>query len=204
MITPLARVSCGMIKRSAVGIPFWRSFSMTTKQMQISRKHNYETEATITIDPLTGKKIFNKPMTINTELPEDPRPKQRFNALANFVVFAVGMTLACAGIFNYEKTSSPIMNATMYFIRRSKDARELLGSKITYDGIIPWISGEVNTMKGVVNCTTRISGDKSSALMVLKAEKKEDERFTIHEWVLYGDDGTIVDLAKDASVDLVF
>ncbi|TID30374.1 hypothetical protein CANINC_001076 [Pichia inconspicua] len=204
MLTPLTRLGCGIIKRDAFSIPFLRQFSCVRSQMQISRKHNYETEATITVDPLTGKKIFHKPMTINTELPDDPRPKQRVIALSNFVVFAIGMTLACAGIFNYEKTSSPIMNATMYFIRRSKDARDLLGSKITYDGIVPWISGEVNTMKGVVDCSTRIAGDKSSALMVLKAEKKADERFTINEWVLYGDDGTIVDLAKDATVDLVF
>lgn len=204
MIVALRNLNSGLFIKKTVGITSIRAFSRTTQQFQISRKHNYETEAKITVDPVTGEKKFIKPMTINTELPEDPRPKQRFNAVINFVVFAVGMTIACAGIFNYEKTSSPIMNATMYFIRRSKDARELLGSKITYDGIVPWISGEVNTMKGVVDCSARISGDKSSALMVLKAEKKADERFTINEWILYGDNGTIVDLAKDASVDLVF
>lgn len=204
MLSPFRSLTRSFITKKTVGITSIRSFSKISTQCQISRKHNYETEATIKIDPITGEKKFIKPMTINTELPEDPRPKQRLNAIANFVVFAIGMTLACAGIFNYEKTSSPIMNATMYFIRRSKDARELLGSKITYGGTIPWISGEVNTMKGVVDCRTRIAGDKSSALMILKAEKKSDERFTIHEWILQGDDGTVVDLAKDASVDLIF
>ncbi|AWU75889.1 hypothetical protein CAS74_004637 [Pichia kudriavzevii] len=181
-----------------------RTFSTAKQQFAISRKHNYETDATISIDPITGKKIFKKPMTINTELPDDPRPKQRFQSALAFVVFAVGMTAACAGIFNYEKTSSPIMNATMYFLRRSKDARELLGRKITYDGMIPWIHGEVNTMKGVVDCYTYISGDKASAKMILKAEKDSQDRFVIREWTLTSDDGRVVDLSSDASVDLVF
>lgn len=182
-----------------------RTFSLTTQlKDEIKRKHNYETEATITIDPKTGKKIFKKPMTINTDLPEDPRPKERMKSILTFLVFAVGMTTACLGIFNYEKVSSPVMTATMYFIRRSESARNLLGSKITYDGLFPWISGEVNTMKGLVDCSTSIVGDKSSALMVLKAEKKANDRFTITQWLLIGENGDIVDLTNDASVDLSF
>lgn len=184
--------------------PSIRAFSITSSKLAISRKHNYETEATITVDPVTGEKVFKKPMTINTELPDDPRPKERLISILTFLAFATGMTAACVGIFNYEKVSSPIMNATMYFLRRSSHARELLGNKITYDGMFPWISGEVNTMKGVVDCKTQISGDKDSALMILKAEKNHEDKFAIVQWLLIGSNGDVVDLTNDASVDLSF
>lgn len=181
-----------------------RNFASTPRISAISRKHNYETEATITIDPVTGDKIFKKPMTINTELPDDPRPQERMQSILTFLVFAAGMTVACLGIFNYEKVSSPIMNATMYFLRRSDHARELLGDKITYDGMFPWIWGEVNTVKGCVDCSTDLCGNKSSAKMILKAEKIDNEKFTIIQWLLLGENGEVIDLTNDASVDLMF
>lgn len=177
---------------------------MSRSALAVSRKHNFETEGTIIVDPTTGKKTLKNPMTINTELPDDPRPKQRLQAIFTFLVFAAGMTAACLGIFNYEKVSSPIMNATMYFLRRSEHTRELLGNKITYDGLFPWIYGEVNTMKGLVDCSTYVCGDKGSALMILKADRKADEKFTIIQWLLIGDNGDVVDLTNDASVDLYF
>jgi cytochrome c oxidase assembly factor 1 len=191
-------------KSAFIPISSLRSFTNSSVISNIKRVHNYEADAEIIVDPITGVKTMKKPMTINTELPDDPRPKQRIQSILTFLVFAVGMTAACVGIFNYEKVSSPIMNATMYFLRRSDHARELLGSKITYDGLYPWISGEVNTMKGLVDCSTRICGDKGSALMILKAEKNSEERFRIIQWLLIGANGEVVDLTNDASVDLFF
>lgn len=201
LLRPFTRVSPLMKIQQ---IPSFRTFSITSNKLAISRKHNYETESTITVDPKTGEKTFKKPMTINTELPDDPRPKERLQSILTFLVFAAGMTAACLGIFNYEKVSSPIMNATMYFLRRSSHARELLGNKITYDGMFPWISGEVNTMKGIVDCQTQICGDKDSALMILKAEKNHEDKFIIIQWLLIGSNGDVVDLTNDASVDLSF
>lgn len=183
--------------RQPQSISLFRSYA-------VQRIRNYEAESKIIVDPVTGVKTLKKPMTMNTELPDDPRPKQRFQSVATFLVFALGLTAASVGIFNYEKVSSPVMNATMYFLRRSQQARELLGNQITYDGLFPWISGEVNSMKGVVDCSTKIAGDKGSALMILKAEKKPDEKFTIIQWLLIGDNGEIVNLVDDASVDLAF
>lgn len=201
LLRPFTRVSPLMKIQQILS---FRTFSITSNKLAISRKHNYETEATITVDPKTGEKTFKKPMTINTELPDDPRPKERLQSILTFLVFAAGMTAACLGIFNYEKVSSPIMNATMYFLRRSSHARELLGNKITYDGMFPWISGEVNTMKGIVDCQTQICGDKDSALMILKAEKNHEDKFIIIQWLLIGSNGDVVDLTNDASVDLSF
>lgn len=141
-------------------------------------------------------------MVVNAELPQDPRIRQRKIALFTFSVFAVGMTAISVGIFNYEKTSSPVMNATMYYLRRSQVAREMLGGKINYDGLMPWIFGEVNTMKGIVDCETNVSGDKAVAKMILKA-KKQSGKFEMIEWKLVGKDSE-VDLLNDASVDLYF
>lgn len=205
MNTSLLRFTArqGYLQR-VIGLSSRRCLTVTAAKLAVSRKHNYETEFTVSVDPVTGEKTFKKPMTMNTELPDDPRPLQRMQGILTFLVFAAGMTAACLGIFNYEKVSSPIMNATMYFLRRSAHSRELLGNRITYDGLFPWISGEVNTMKGIVDCSAQVCGDKGSALMILKAEKNHDDKFKIIQWLLVGENGDIVDLTNDATVDLTF
>lgn len=143
------------------------------------------------------------PMVVNAELPPDPRIRARWIHICTFLGFAGGVSALSFGIFNYEKMSSPIMNATMYSLRRSTEARDLLGSTITFSGLIPWVWGEVNTMKGNVDCTTQLSGDKANAQMILKAKRGSDGTFNMIQWQLINEDKT-VDLLKDPSINLYF
>ncbi|KAH3661802.1 hypothetical protein OGAPHI_005980 [Ogataea philodendri] len=143
------------------------------------------------------------PMTVNDVLP-DPFAAPRRNR-RTFIAFCVVMGVSLLAIFNYEKVSSPIMNATMYFLRRSKVAREKLGKSITFEGNVPWIKGELNTMKGNVDIQVRVAGDSAGALMKLKASRSNrGESFQIAEWQLLLDDGSVLDLLKDESVNLEF
>lgn len=142
-------------------------------------------------------------MVVNAELPADPRIKQRWTHAATFLGFAAGVTALSLGIFNFEKMSSPVMNATMYSLRRSQEARALLGNTITFAGVVPWVWGEVNTMRGNVDCTTQIAGDKGQAEMVLKASRGSDGEFHMITWELRAEHAT-VDLLKDESIDLGF
>lgn len=152
---------------------------------------------------LLQQTLKKRPMVVNAELPEDPRIKQRWVHICTFLGFAGGVSALSFGIFNFEKMSSPVMNATMYSLRRSTEARDLLGSTITFSGLIPWVWGEVNTMRGNVDCTTKLSGDKGSAQMILKAKRGADGSFNMIQWDLISKDKTI-NLLKDPSIDLYF
>lgn len=151
---------------------------------------------------IAARNGIKRPMVVNAELPADPRIKSRLVNWATFLGFGSGVTALSLGIFNYEKMSSPVMNATMYSLRRSSEARELLGDTITFSGLIPWVWGEVNTMRGNVDCYTELQGSKSKARMVLKAKRDADGGFEIVQWVLIGE--KTVDLLKDTSISLYF
>ena len=51
------------------------------------------------------------------------------------------------GIFNYQKSSSSVVNSTLYALRTSTKAREVLGDEIYFAQKIPWISDLFRTLK---------------------------------------------------------
>ncbi len=162
------------------------------------KSKEYIPEGKIVTDPVTGEKKFVKPMTIHSNLPEDPHIKERKTGRIAFSIFALFILVATASVFQYEKVSTPVMNATMYYLRRSQLARSHLGNEITYSGWFPYISGEVNTVKGVVNIHTKVEGKKGKAVMYLKAGRaSKDNDFHIDVWKLVQDDGVVLDLLHD-------
>lgn len=155
----------------------------------------YIPEGKVVIDPATGKKKLVEPMTINDDLPEHPGRADRRKAWINFGVFAFLMSFATFGIFQYEKMSSPVMNASLYYLRRNPEARDKLGKDVTYSGMFPLIWGDLNTMRGHVDISTRVEGDRAKATMYLKADRVQD-RTLIEKWTLVTDDGDSIDLMK--------
>lgn len=148
-------------------------------------------------------------MVVDRPLPADPRIAARRNHLATFVVATLFTSVASLGIFNYEKISSPSISAALYFLRRSPKAEAVLGRNVRFAGapftagIVPWVSGTVNTAHGIIDCSTELEGESGRARMVLKAEKRHG-RFEILEWVLEDAGGNVLaDLTQDSAVDLV-
>lgn len=69
------------------------------------------------------------------------------------------------GIFNYQKSSSSIVNSTLYALRTSPRAREILGDEIYFAQQIPWISGEMNQLHGRINISFWVKGTKAQGKM---------------------------------------
>jgi len=140
-----------------------------------------------------------KRMTVDHELP-DPLKEKRRNQII-FISFSILMSIALFGIFNYEKTSSPVMNATMYFLRRSELARSKLGKEITFAGLFPWIHGELNTMIGNVDINVNVSGTELTGKMVLKLSRdSRHHEFNIQRWdLIVGDE--VINLLEDDSIE---
>ena len=124
----------------------------------------------------------NRPLRIDRELP-DPTTERR-KRIAGFLLFSVAIGSALSLIFNYEKTESPIISNTLYYIRRSPAIKNILGESIEFDGIIPWVYGELNSVKGRINITFYIKGDKNvtGTVRLVADRNTHDEEFLIHEW----------------------
>lgn len=138
-------------------------------------------------------------VSIDKELPDpfaDKRTNRRY-----FWVYAVGVTVSCAVIFNYEKTRSPIINSVMYCLRRSERAKTPLGANISFNSSWPWIWGTLNTVQGNIDVTFDVKGDAGRGTVKLKANRSSKYvPFDIQHFILVAD-GREIDLATDPSMD---
>ena len=119
-----------------------------------------------------------------------------------FWVYAVGVTLLCALIFNYEKTRSPIINSVLYCLRRSDVAKAELGPNIGFQSSWPWIWGPLNTVRGDIDVVFGVRGDSGAGKLRLKASRTlKLVPFHVHHFTLETADGTVLDLMKDPTLD---
>lgn len=140
----------------------------------------------------------DKPLRIDRELP-DPTKDQR-KLIASFILFGGIMVAALAVIFNYEKTENAIVANTLYQLRRSEKIRDLIGENIEFDGLVPWVYGQLNPMAGKVNIRFYIKGNKnkSGEIKLVADRSNKDQEFLIHEWSLTVD-GEQFDLLEENS-----
>lgn len=150
---------------------------------------------TLTVEELNKK----RPVNVDRELP-DPFAAKKQNR-RYFWVYAVGVTVSCALIFNYEKTRSPIVNSVLYCLRRSDQAKARLGPNIGFKSSWPWVWGTLNTVKGDIDIEFDVSGDSGSGKLKLKANRTAKfVPFEIEHFILETN-GESVDLLKDTSFD---
>lgn len=103
-------------------------------------------------------------------------------------------------MFNYQKTSSPIVASTLYALRVSPRARARLGDDVYFKHPIPWISGEMNQVRGRVDIAFAVRGTRASATMRFASRRPSSRAlFETSEWSLtMDDDGEWVDLLEGA------
>lgn len=85
--------------------------------------------------------------------------------LRTLPIFAVVVGAAMLGIFNYQKSSSSVVNSTLYALRTSPRGREILGDEIYFAQQMPWISGEMNQLHGRINISFWVKGTKAQGKM---------------------------------------
>lgn len=94
-------------------------------------------------------------------------PKRRW--LRSIPVFVVIIGASLLGIFNYQKSSSSIVNSTLYALRTSNKAREILGDEIYFAHKMPWIYGEMNQLHGRIDINFWVKGTKSIGRMKFRS-----------------------------------
>jgi cytochrome c oxidase assembly factor 1 len=100
---------------------------------------------------------------------ELPALESQFRWARTLPIFAVLVGAAMFGIFNYQKSSSSVVSSTLYALRTSKQAREILGDEIYFAHKIPWISGTMDQLHGRIDISYWVKGTKSKGKMRFKS-----------------------------------
>lgn len=133
-------------------------------------------------------------LTVAT-LPKTDISQVRFRWRRTLPIFLAIVTVSSLAIFNYQKTSSPIVSSTLYALRMNPRARELLGDEIYFKHQIPWIRGEMNQLHGRINIFFTVRGTRSSATMRFASHRPSSRSlFETTEWSLTTEDGEWIDL----------
>lgn len=159
---------------------------------------SYYASRVIYNSPKLVLKDKNRPLRIDRELPDpnEGKLKQRLQLAG----FSVAIVAALMVIFNYEKTESPVVSNTLYHLRRSPATAQLLGENIEFEGLVPWVHGELNQVAGKVNIRFSIKGDKNAGVVRLIADRETPlDEFLIHEWSLTVN-GNRIDLLSEEGV----
>ncbi|POS87927.1 DUF1783-domain-containing protein [Erysiphe pulchra] len=129
------------------------------------------------------------------ELPEINDGGMRW--LRTIPIFLVILGSSCLAIFNYQKSSSSVVASTMYALRTSPKAREILGDEIYYAAKIPWIWGEINLLHGKIDIHFTVKGTKQQATMRFTSIRPTRMGlFETTEWSLETSDGNKFDLLE--------
>ncbi|KAG9236204.1 cytochrome oxidase complex assembly protein 1-domain-containing protein [Amylocarpus encephaloides] len=117
------------------------------------------------------------------ELPELPTDGMKWvKTVPIFLVILISSALA---IFNYQKSSSPVVSSTLYALRTSPRAREYLGSEIYFANKMPWIWGEMNQLHGRIDIQFEVMGTSRAGTMRFTSSRRTRQgMFETTEWSL--------------------
>ncbi|KAL8812630.1 MAG: hypothetical protein Q9223_000945 [Gallowayella weberi] len=122
--------------------------------------------------------------------------------LKTLPIFLSILTLSAFAIFNYQKSSSSIVNATLYALRTSETGKRELGEQIYFRDKFPWIWGEMNQLHGRIDISFGVKGTKGKGMMKFKSVRKTRMGFfeTV-EWSLEMEDGRKLQLLDEVTDD---
>lgn len=195
--------------------PLWRSIPPRPKPSVLSspatRRHRPFSTSDIRRRPTASSKqiiALNKPPAAGEEFLQrvHDRPLPTLKELSSsrrwlrtMPIFIVVCAASAMGIFNYQKTSSPIIAATLYSLRTNARARQELGDEVYFASQWAWIWGPINLVQGHVDVSFRVKGTKSQGMCRFKATRYGGRggMFKTDEWSLTMDDGRCIQLLED-------
>lgn len=92
--------------------------------------------------------------------------------LRSIPLFLLIIAASTAAIFNYQKSSSSVVQSALYALRVSPTAREVLGEEIYFAGKVPWIWGSIDQLHGRVDISFKVKGTKGVGMMKFRSERK--------------------------------
>lgn len=117
--------------------------------------------------------------------------------LRTIPIFLIILGSSCLAIFNYQKSSSSVVASTMYALRTSPKAREILGDEIYFAHKLPWIWGKINLLQGKIDIQFAVKGTQQKGNMRFSSFRSTRMgTFETSEWSLETNDGKKIDLLE--------
>lgn len=116
--------------------------------------------------PGSGPLLQRRP---DRALPSISRISKRW--LFSAPLFVVALTASTLIIFNYQKSSSSVVNSTLYALRTNEAAREVLGEQIYFASRFPWIYGTIDQLHGHIDIRFRVKGTKGQGELRFRSER---------------------------------
>lgn len=120
-----------------------------------SPRHNLEPAPSPTSGPLLSRRS-------DRELPSLSSTSPTRTWLRTLPLFILAITFSSLAIFNYQKSSSSVVSSTLYALRVNEKARQILGDEIYFRSKVPWIRGEMNQLKGIIDVAFWVKGTKAT------------------------------------------
>lgn len=109
-----------------------------------------------------------------------------------FIAVIVASSLA---LFNYQESSSSTVNSILYALRNNETSRQILGDEVYFNSKIPWISGELNLLRGKIDISFWVKGSRGKGkVRFVSVRKRRNGFFETLEWSLQTEDGKVVQL----------
>ncbi|KAI9701479.1 MAG: hypothetical protein M1836_001535 [Candelina mexicana] len=133
-------------------------------------------------------------------LPPLPTPFRTWARTAPLFILAIGLSSLL--IFNYQKSNSAVVGATLYALRTNEKAREVLGEEIYFARALPWIWGTVDVLHGRVDVRFWVKGKRGRGEMRFRSLRRGRlGRFETQEWSLTLSSGEKIDLLDSNGPD---
>ncbi|KAI9298640.1 DUF1783-domain-containing protein [Neoconidiobolus thromboides FSU 785] len=141
--------------------------SQPTFQYAISSKHAAYSTTVTPSSPLSP--LDKQNIAIQRELPQIKNTRNQTIAiiLGGIALWATALSLA----FNYQKKNTSIVKATLFAVKYNENTKQLLGEDIQFVDY-PWISGDINHMKGNVDFSYWVKGSYGKQAKVLFQSKR--------------------------------
>ncbi|KAL8953311.1 MAG: hypothetical protein Q9222_000835 [Ikaeria aurantiellina] len=141
-------------------------------------------------------------MTRRSDRALPPLPSSRKLWLRTLPIFLSIIAASTLAIFNYQKASSSIVNATLYALRTSEAGRRELGEQIYFRDKFPWIWGEMNQLHGRIDISFGVKGTKGRGIMRFRSIRRTRMGFfETQEWSLELEDGRKLQLLDEVRAD---
>jgi cytochrome c oxidase assembly factor 1 len=119
-------------------------------------------------------------------------------------LFAALLTVSALGIFNYQKLSSSTVASILYALRTNPQVREVLGGEIYFRDRVPWITGTMNQLKGVIDIGFGVKGKRGKGYVRFRSFRQGRRGFfETKEWSLELEDGRVLQLLESEGTDRV-
>ncbi|EWC45744.1 hypothetical protein DRE_05081 [Drechslerella stenobrocha 248] len=173
--------------------PFPSAFSRLPSPMLLRRPPSVVLRRTLIAAPKEGGPPLLE-RSADRDLP-DVAPRRRY--LLHIPLFLLSMYIATNLLFNYQRSSSSVVSSTLYALRVSPDARNVLGDEISFKAkTIPWIHGTMDQMHGRIDISYKVKGTQSEGLVRFTSLREGGKmgKFKTQRWSLEMPDGRVLNL----------